>query len=172
MRLGRFFLLHMNGVRSDGNRRSSVSARTSRDAGKGRHVRSVNSLAASQRARGIAGIIFIERSGAGSGGPAARGALRPGRFRVNWIRLASRQPVPARAGADPTPVETAPAPARALAARNVVCWRMQPHSMEPRRPDPGNDNDPGGKGRQMTFWLLMAIVGLLAAITVNLLGRL
>jgi hypothetical protein len=44
--------------------------------------------------------------------------------------------------------------------------------MEPRRPDPGNDNDPGGKGRQMTFWLLMAIVGLLAAITVNLLGRL
>lgn len=49
---------------------------------------------------------------------------------------------------------------------------MQPHDMEPRRPSPGDDRDPSGKGRQMTFWLLMAIIGLLAAITVNLLGRL
>ena len=47
---------------------------------------------------------------------------------------------------------------------------MQPHNMEPRRP--GLGNDPNGKGRQMTFYLLMAVVGLLAAITVNLLGRL
>jgi hypothetical protein len=49
---------------------------------------------------------------------------------------------------------------------------MQPHDMEPRRQGPGNQNDPKGKGRQMTFWLLMGIIGLLAAISVNLLGRL
>ena len=48
---------------------------------------------------------------------------------------------------------------------------MQPHDMEPRRPDPGNDNDPKNRG-QTTFWLLMVIIGLLAAISVNLLGRL
>jgi hypothetical protein len=54
----------------------------------------------------------------------------------------------------------------------VLDWSMPPHSMEPPRPDSGNDNDPKGKGRQMTFWLLMGIIGLLAAITVNLLGRL
>lgn len=56
--------------------------------------------------------------------------------------------------------------------RDVLGSRMQPHDMEPPRPDPGNDNDPTSKGRQMTFWLLIAIVGLLAAIVVNLLGRL
>ncbi len=56
--------------------------------------------------------------------------------------------------------------------RGVLGSGMQPHQMEPRRPGPGNDNDPKGKGRQMTFWLLLAIIGLLAAITVNLLGRL
>lgn len=49
---------------------------------------------------------------------------------------------------------------------------MQPHDMEPRRPGPGNDNDPERRGRRVTFWLLFVIVGLLAAITVNLLGRL
>jgi hypothetical protein len=48
---------------------------------------------------------------------------------------------------------------------------MQPHNVENPRPSPGDDN-PNGKGRQMTFWLLMGIIGLLAAITVNLLGRL
>ena len=48
---------------------------------------------------------------------------------------------------------------------------MQPHNVENPRPPPGNDNDPS-KGRQMTFWLLMAFIGLLAAITVDLLGRL
>jgi hypothetical protein len=37
---------------------------------------------------------------------------------------------------------------------------MQPHNVE------------GPKGRSKTFWLLVVIVGLLAAITVNLLGRL
>ncbi len=49
---------------------------------------------------------------------------------------------------------------------------MQPHDMEPARPDPGNDNNPKGKGRLTTLWLLIVIVGLLAAISVNLLGRL
>jgi hypothetical protein len=48
---------------------------------------------------------------------------------------------------------------------------MQPHNIENPRPDPGNDKDPK-RGNQMTFWLMMGIVGLLAAITVNLLGRL
>jgi hypothetical protein len=45
---------------------------------------------------------------------------------------------------------------------------MQPHNVE--NPRPGNDNGP--KGRSKTLWLLVVIVGLLAAITVNLLGRL
>ena len=49
---------------------------------------------------------------------------------------------------------------------------MQPHNVENSRAPPGDDNNPNGKGRQMTFWLLTAIIGLLAAITVNLLGRL
>jgi len=45
---------------------------------------------------------------------------------------------------------------------------MQPHNVE--NPRPGNDNGP--KARSKTFWLLLVIVGLLAAISVNLLGRL
>ncbi len=46
---------------------------------------------------------------------------------------------------------------------------MQPHNVENPRPSPGNDKDPK-RGSQTTFWLM--IVGLLTAITVNLLGRL
>ncbi len=49
---------------------------------------------------------------------------------------------------------------------------MQPHNVENPRPDPGKDNDPKGKGWMMTFWLMIVMIGLLAAITVNLLGRL
>ena len=49
---------------------------------------------------------------------------------------------------------------------------MQPHDVEGLRPNPGNDNKDPRRGRHVTFWLLIAIVGLLAAITVNLLGRL
>ena len=45
---------------------------------------------------------------------------------------------------------------------------MEPHNVE--GPRPGNDNGP--KGRSKTFWLLFVIKGLLAVITVNLLGRL
>ncbi len=44
---------------------------------------------------------------------------------------------------------------------------MQPHNVENPRPDP--DNDPK---RKRMFWLLVIIIGLLAAISVNLLGRL
>ena len=47
---------------------------------------------------------------------------------------------------------------------------MQPHDVENPRPNPGNDNDPNPKRR--TFWLLVVIVGLFAAITANLLDRL
>jgi hypothetical protein len=47
---------------------------------------------------------------------------------------------------------------------------MQPHNVENPRPGPGNDNnDP--KRKLTTFWLLVVIVGLLAAVTVNLIGR-
>jgi hypothetical protein len=49
---------------------------------------------------------------------------------------------------------------------------MPPHQVEPRRPSPGNDKDPSGKGRRMTFRLLLAIIGLLAVMATNLLGRL
>ena len=49
---------------------------------------------------------------------------------------------------------------------------MQPHNVENTRPDPGNDNIPKGKGWRTTFWLGIVMIGLLAAITVNLLGRL
>jgi hypothetical protein len=45
---------------------------------------------------------------------------------------------------------------------------MQPHNVE--NPRPGNGKDP--KRRSNTFWLLLVIGGLLAAITVNLLERL
>ncbi len=45
---------------------------------------------------------------------------------------------------------------------------MQPHNVE--NPRPGNSKDP--KRRSKTLWLLVVIGGLLAAITVNLLGRL
>ena len=48
---------------------------------------------------------------------------------------------------------------------------MQPHDVEGLRPDPGNGKDPKRRG-QTTIWLLMVIIGLLAAIAVNLLGRL
>ena len=49
---------------------------------------------------------------------------------------------------------------------------MQPHNMENPRPDPSNSEDPNSKGWRMTFWLMMVMIGLLAAIAVNLLGRL
>jgi hypothetical protein len=47
---------------------------------------------------------------------------------------------------------------------------MQPHNVENPKPSWGNDNDP--KRKQRTYWLLVVIGGLLAAITVNLLDRL
>jgi hypothetical protein len=46
---------------------------------------------------------------------------------------------------------------------------MQRHEGEGQRPDPGNDKDPK---RTRTFWLLVIIGALLAAITVNLINRL
>ena len=49
---------------------------------------------------------------------------------------------------------------------------MQPHNVENPRPGPGNDNDPKRRGWTTTFWLMMVMIGLLAAIAVNLLGRL
>lgn len=45
---------------------------------------------------------------------------------------------------------------------------MQPHNVE--NPRPGNGKDL--KRRTTTFWLLVVIVGLVAAVSVNLLGRL
>jgi hypothetical protein len=45
---------------------------------------------------------------------------------------------------------------------------MQPHNLENPRPDPKN-NDP--QRRRTTFWLLVVIAGLLAAITANLIDR-
>jgi hypothetical protein len=45
---------------------------------------------------------------------------------------------------------------------------MQPHNVE--NPRPGNGKDP--KRRMTTFWLLVVIAGLMAAVSVNLLGRL
>jgi hypothetical protein len=44
---------------------------------------------------------------------------------------------------------------------------MQPHNVE--NPRPGNGKDPK---RTTTFWLLVVIAGLVAAVSVNLLGRL
>jgi len=44
---------------------------------------------------------------------------------------------------------------------------MQPHNVE--NPRPGNGKDPK---RRTTLWLLLVVGALLAAITVNLLGRL
>jgi hypothetical protein len=46
---------------------------------------------------------------------------------------------------------------------------MQPHEIEGRRPDPDDKNR---ERRRRTVWLLVIIAGLLAAITVNLMGRL
>jgi hypothetical protein len=45
---------------------------------------------------------------------------------------------------------------------------MQPHHVE--NPRPGNGKDP--KRRMTTFWLLVVIAGLVAAVSVNLLGGL
>ena len=47
--------------------------------------------------------------------------------------------------------------------------RMPPHEIEGRRPDP---DDKSRERRRRTVWLLVIIAGLLAAITVNLMGRL
>ena len=47
--------------------------------------------------------------------------------------------------------------------------RMPPHEVEGRRPDPDDKNR---ERRRRTVWLLVIIAGLLAAITVNLMGRL
>jgi hypothetical protein len=46
---------------------------------------------------------------------------------------------------------------------------MQPHEIEGRRPDPDDNNR---ERRRWTVWLLVVIAGLLAAITVNVMGRL
>jgi len=45
---------------------------------------------------------------------------------------------------------------------------MPPHEIEGRRPDPDDKN----RERSRNVWLLVIIAGLLAAITVNLMGRL
>jgi hypothetical protein len=45
---------------------------------------------------------------------------------------------------------------------------MQPHDVEGQRPDPDDKNRDRGR---TTVWLLVAIAGLLAAITINLMGR-
>jgi hypothetical protein len=47
---------------------------------------------------------------------------------------------------------------------------MQPHNLE--NPRPPLNNGKGPKRRVTTFWLLVIIVGLMAAISINLLGRL
>jgi hypothetical protein len=47
---------------------------------------------------------------------------------------------------------------------------MQPHNVENPRPNPGNDG--GSNRKRRTFWLLVMIGALLAAVTVNLLDRL
>jgi len=46
---------------------------------------------------------------------------------------------------------------------------MQPHDVEGQRPDPDDKNR---DRRRTTVWLLIAIAGLLAAITINLVDRL
>jgi hypothetical protein len=47
---------------------------------------------------------------------------------------------------------------------------MQPHNVENPRPGPGNDNGP--KQRATAFVLIVIVVGLMAAISVNLVNRL
>jgi hypothetical protein len=47
---------------------------------------------------------------------------------------------------------------------------MQPHEVQGLKPDP--DDDKNRERKRRTFWLLAVIAGLLAAITINLVGRL
>ena len=46
---------------------------------------------------------------------------------------------------------------------------MQPHEVEGLKPDP--DDDKSRKRRRATVWLIAIIAGLLAAITINVMGR-
>ena len=83
---------------------------------------------------------------------------------------------PARSAAIRMLIEMALTPRMrlSLAPRSRMIWAgslrpMQPHEIEGRRPDPDDKNR---ERRRRTVWLLVIIAGLLAAITVNLMGRL